>query len=202
MTAADNSLFSRAYPEIKRCNLCGYPLTSEDSICSRCRDKEWAFNSSTSLYLYRGLGKKIITSFKFDNRRKIAGYIAHHIAEFHTSSFPDYTIVPIPFRPAARRKRGWDQIEIICKILKTQYAIPVSCCLRRINGKPQKTMSYKNRLSNLENRIHVKKNKLPPTKVLLLDDVFTTGATMDCCARILKQKGTGEIHCIAVAIDL
>ena len=200
--AANNSIFSINYPAIKRCSLCGYPLTSEFEICGRCRDKNWRFKSSTSLFLYEGTPKQLISAYKFENRKSLSHFFASHIYTLYKSSYSDSSIVPVPFRPSAKRKRGWDQIEIICRILRKEYNLPVSICLQRTNGPAQKTMNYTQRLLNLENKIRIKEKSQIPDKILLIDDVFTTGATMDSCAGVLLDSGCSNIRCLALALDL
>ena len=199
---ADEALVRKAYPFLKRCIICGYPLSSEEDKCCRCREKVFSFKASTSLFLYRGTGKDLITAYKFDNRKMIAGYLARKIRDVYFTNYPGYTVVPVPYRPSAKRQRGWDQVEVLTEYLTNNYNIPVSYCLKRKNGPPQKKMDYRKRSSNLKNQISLKKDAKPPKSVVLIDDVFTTGATIDCCAKILADNGTETVYCIAVALDL
>ncbi|HAK46074.1 MAG TPA: hypothetical protein DCO79_09190 [Spirochaeta sp.] len=199
---ADNAVFNQNHPRINRCKSCGYPLTSEDDHCCRCRDKQWWFNSSSSIFLYLGIGKKLIKAYKFDNRKSLANYFAWLIYRIYQNQYQNHVVVPVPYRPSSKHRRGWDQIEVICGILKLEYKIPILKCLSRSNGRAQKTMNYSSRLKNLENRIQLKKMTVLPVKILLLDDVFTTGATMDCCACVLHDSGAVDISCIAIALDL
>ncbi len=202
MITAENDIFSRQNPSIRRCRLCGYPLTSESEFCLRCRNREWNFNSSTSLFLYSGIAKTMISAYKFGNRKKLAVFFARLIDVYFRENCDEHIIVPVPYRPSARRKRGWDQIDVICRILGKEYGLNVLKCLARMNGRAQKTMSYSERLSNLKNRISLIENKTVPRSVLLIDDVFTTGATMNSCAEILRKNGACDIRCLSLALDL
>ena len=199
---AEASEFSIEYAELKRCVKCGYPLTSESETCSRCRQTQWSFDSSISIFLYSGHAKKIISSYKFKNLKTLALYFSNKIYQKYLIQFNDCTIVPTPFRPSAKNNRGWDQIELITDILNTRYSLPVLNCLKRKNGPAQKTMSFNARTENLKNKISLKKNIKMPDKILLVDDVFTTGATMEKCARTLKDAGALKVFCITLAIDL
>ncbi|MBI9108915.1 MAG: ComF family protein [Spirochaetales bacterium] len=200
--AADEALYINSYSSLRRCRSCGYPLTSENSDCLSCRDKDWNFQSSLSLFLYNGIGRDLICSYKFENRRGLASYFADLILRYHQINHSDAVIIPVPFRPASKRKRGWDHIEEITSLLKKNKTVEISPCLRRDNGPAQKTMNYNKRLLNLNDRIHFNSKLRPPLKALLLDDVFTTGATLDYCAGVLKEAGTVEIYCLAIALDL
>jgi len=194
-------LYSRT-DNIRYCGKCGYPLTSELGDCIACREKNWNFNSSMGLFLYQGIGRDLICAYKFENRRGLSRFFAGHILKFHEQHNPDSIIVPVPFRPASKKKRGWDQIEEIAVILKRYGQVEISSCLFRENGPAQKTMNYQRRLLNLNNKIHFNSKLKAPQEVLLIDDVFTTGATLDYCAGILKKAGTAEVNCIAIALDL
>jgi ComF family protein len=199
---ADSEIFGIKYPVIRRCIKCGYPLTSEFELCGRCRGKSWNFESSTSLFIYQGIGKELITAYKFDNCRGLSTYFRSKIIEYHKDYHPDTTIIPVPFRPSSKRKRGWDHIEEIVDKIPKQNEVTVLKCLKRKNGSPQKIMDYSRRLQNLDGKIFIKNNQPTAKKVLLVDDVFTTGATLDYCAGILKKAGTESIFCITIALDL
>ncbi len=200
--SADSELFIKKYPNMSRCMRCGYPLTSEMDLCSRCREKEWNFTNSSSLFIYADIIKELIRAYKFDNLKLIADFFAFHIQNEYSDNYEDSVIVPVPCRPRAKKSRGWDQIEVICRILNNSYNLPVSYLLKRKNGPAQKTLSYQKRLTNLENQISIKKSANPPEKVLLFDDVFTTGATMDYCSKLLISEGIKDVRCITLAIDL
>ena len=190
------------YPNLRKCIKCGYPLISELSFCGRCREREWHFDSADSLFFYTGKVKALIGAYKFDNRKKLAGLFAELIQREIPDNFRDYTIVPVPFRPSSKRRRGWDQVEAIVSILERNYSFKVSRCLKRREGRAQKTMDYEHRLLNLKNKIIVKSGINVPSEILLIDDVFTTGATMDFCAEVLAEAGAVKISCYSLAIDL
>ena len=200
LTLAKKSLVEIEYPGLSRCARCGYPLTSEQTVCSRCRGREWSFDQSSSLFLYRSYPKRLIQAYKFDSIRPFAGFFADLIET--TVDLSGFTLIPAPCRPASKRKRGWDQIEEIAGLLKKHHSVDISACLGRKAGAAQKNLSYTDRLSNLNGKIFLKKGGSAPVKVMLLDDVFTTGATLDSCATILKAHGSIEVRCITLAIDL
>ena len=100
--------------------------------------------------------ESLFQNINFRNRKNLAFYFVDFIAGFHAEFCPESIIVPVPFRPASKRKRGWDPPGLLCRIIKKEYGAPVSACLIRENGPAQKTMDFHNRKSNIENRIRVK----------------------------------------------
>ena len=182
------------------CGTCGYPLTSENRFCLSCREDEHLFDSAEGLFLYRGTGMKLIRAYKFNKCRELAGFFAMLAEEAYCRRYAGSVIVPVPARPSAKRRRGWDQIEEICRRL--DRTIAVSRCLRRDNGAAQKSLNFAERKRNLKGSIHFKSPLEAPSSVLLLDDVITTGSTFDYCAETLKNAGAKTVRCLAIAIDL
>ena len=101
-----------------------------------------------------------------------------------------------------KKLKGWEHIEYISAILKNKYKLPVQNLLTRKGKKAQKTLSREERAQNLRKNIRIKRNirKLPET-VVLLDDIFTTGTTINECAGILKEAGVKKIFSLTIAID-
>ncbi len=196
------SVLNKRYPNLRKCSRCGYPLISENLLCGRCREKDWSFTSAESLFFYSDTAREIISAYKFDNRKAISYLLAKLLHDQIREYYADMVIVPVPFRPSSKRKRGWDQVRIIAENLNQIYGLTVLDCLKRSDGPPQKSMDYHRRLSNLEGKIQLRPSFAAPENVLLLDDVFTTGATMDCCASVLISAGTAEVRCLAIALDL
>lgn len=183
------------------CTICSKPLISEQISCLQCRDREFLFRNNYSLMSYRGNEKLLIRSYKFRNRKNLSHYfskILHRVIIFRYGTCP---VVPVPPRPRGKRKRGWDPLEKICRELKRQYGITILRCLKRKGGKQQKTLDYNQRITNMRGNIYPAAINGIPDQIVLLDDVFTTGATLNECARILHQIGVKSVFCITLAAD-
>jgi ComF family protein len=116
--------------------------------------------------------------------------------------YPASIIVPVPGRRIVKKSKGWEHIDLIGKILKHKYKLPVYKLLIRKGKKAQKTLSREKRAENLRKSIRIQKNiKNIPASVVLLDDVFTTGTTINECAGILKSAGVEKIYSLTIAID-
>ena len=120
-------------------------------------------------------------------------------------------IIPVPPRPGKISEKGWDQIEELCKILEYFYGIKVFRILKRNTSKQQKKLNRTERLQtigsaySLQNqnviKKELKKNKgVFPSEVCILDDVSTTGATLECCSKLIKEAFETKIIGITIFI--
>jgi ComF family protein len=183
--------------EGERCTRCGRPLISEQGRCLSCRERDdWNCESITLLYPYTGKYRKVLGAYKFRKNLGLGNFLARQLAErcralpgFQGS--PGFVVVPVPPRPGKIRKTGWDQVEYLARRLEKE-GLPVRRCLRRLPSQTQKKLGRRDRLQNLEGRF------IPtgavPRRALLIDDVMTTGATLEACAGALKQGGSEQVY--------
>ncbi len=184
------------------CSICGFSLISEVNSCLRCRDSELNYISNRSVFKYSGSVKEVIYQYKFKNRKSLSFYFAKILSEALLEYNSDSIIVPVPGRRIVKKSKGWEHIDLIGKILKQKYKLPVQKLLIRKGKKAQKTLSKEKRGENLRKSISVRKNiKNMPDSIVLLDDVFTTGTTINECAGILKSAGVEKIYSLTIAID-
>lgn len=182
-----------------RCLWCGLPLTSENNICMRCRSVEEHSISNFPLAIYEGVIKELIHLYKFQNQTEIAITFAKLAAETYFMKFSGRIVVPAPPRRGKIKRTGWDQIELIVRIMEKRYGIPVSRILKRKDNKEQKKLDFDQRQSNLQESLYAGR-AIDFDKYLLFDDVFTTGTTLKCCAKVLKQEGVDDIQGMTLAI--
>ncbi|MDR2434912.1 MAG: ComF family protein [Treponema sp.] len=187
------------------CDLCGRPLVSERERCLPCRNAEKpAFDRAAVFFPYTGKYRRLLNVYKFGKNlalgnffaEKIQGALANALASEYVS--PETAIVPVPPRPGKIRKTGWDQVEYLATLLE-KNSIKVSRCLKRLPSKIQKTLNRAERKTNLRGRIILKGT--PPQTVILIDDVMTTGSTLDVCAAVLKEGGTKKVYGICLFYD-
>lgn len=198
--------FASLHPiEGRRCTVCGLPLISEQELCTRCRTREFPFVSNRSLYEYAGAFRELISQYKFRGERSLAALFAHEMAKAMGECFFGLPVVPVPSRPRTVRKRGWDHVGAIADLLSRRHGVEVLRLLRRDNGRSQKSLDFTHRLTNLRGRIHwAPKGHRPteaPRHVVLIDDVFTTGATASECTRILLEHGVERVDVLTLAVD-
>jgi len=187
----------------KRCKTCGTPLISEDITCMRCRNRGFSFSNNYSLFIYSGMIKELLYQYKFNNEKHLSVVFSELIYRYLSINCQDqFTLVPAPSRKSGKRHRGWGHVEIIALILKNHYKVPTLFCLKRKGETTQKTLNYEGRLTNLNGKIYIKKNRIVlPEKIIILDDIFTTGATIEQCSKVLRNGGAKEIRSLTVALD-
>lgn len=181
------------------CKSCGQVLLGQEKLCSDCKSGEILVDNH-SLFLYRGCGKDLIYFYKFKGERRLAHYFAlqiHH--KIVDEEWGSYTLVPIPPAKGKIFKKGWDQIDLILDILHHVYSHNVSYVLTKGAGKVQKTLDREDRKTSIKGQFQVMGNI--PSKALLIDDVMTTGATLNECYCALYNAGVGEIRSITIARD-
>ncbi|MBO4403726.1 MAG: ComF family protein [Treponema sp.] len=201
--------FKKSFFKENRCSWCGKFLSSEEKLCSECRtmNTEFCFSRSLPLFPYRLWYKSILFSWKMkENRsfsRLFARCIYNALREAYGKEIPP--VVPVPPRPGKIREKGWDQMEDIVSILEKLYKIKVLRLLKRVSRKQQKKLGREGRLSSAEKGYVFAGNEVffrnsLPEEVVVIDDVFTTGSTMENCARVLKAAGIGKVTAMTLFI--
>lgn len=185
-----------------RCRGCGGELDGALALCSQClpeADRPWI--DAVTVLEYRGEARKLIADFKFRGRVELArplGILA--ASAFRAAGFEADFIVPIPLHWTRQLYRGFNQTELLGSIISRELDIPLCPALRRTSrGRKQSTLGRKARLQNLRHRFAVRPGTLPANaRVLLLDDVFTTGATLNAAALLLQHAGCGPIRVLTI----
>ena len=193
-----------------RCKHCGKILISEHEYCTCCRRTDGestekpqpACDRIFTLFPYIGLVQKLLPVWKNNTIRAFSTVFAPLIYSFFTQypGLMNIPLVPVPPRPKKLREKGWDQIEDLAKDLAVYPELTIYRCLKRQDGIPQKKLSKADRAVNLQGKITFSA-KAVPKKLMLLDDVMTTGATLEACARALKAAGCREVYGLCLFFD-
>ena len=201
------SLCKNCYKELHfildGCNKCGKPIVNfnleRESLitCNYCYNKTFYFDKVTSCIAYDDLSKKLILDYKYSNKTYLCKYIAFFMKEkFLLEGIKADYILYVPLHKKRLKKRGFNQSERIARKLSELIDIPVLDCITRVkNTKKLYKMDKKHREKELINGFKVKddiyliKNK----DVILIDDIFTTGATVNEISKILIINGVNHI---------
>ena len=201
-------LFSASYA---RCKICGKLLVSEQERCMHCRAQRVLTHTDGvfPLHSYQLWKKSLLHAWKMENRRTLsplfAAIIQRALHELYAQLGTELPIVPIPPRPGKIRRTGWDQIDELCAHVCRGYGIPRLALLRRLSRVQQKSLDREGRLQVLGAAYtlscRAKRLQLQgrlPAAVVLIDDVLTTGATIETCARVLKAAGVKRVYAITL----
>jgi ComF family protein len=190
------------------CERCGRPFEGDITTrfeCANCREMEWHFGSARSAVAARDPVLEVIHRYKYNRALWFEPFLAELLIRAAgpvlEGQKPDM-IVPVPLYPTKEREREFNQAERLADRLGAATQIPVNKrLLRRVRPtRTQTRLSRQERLANVRNAFALRDGqRLNGERIVLLDDVFTTGATTSACARVLAGAGAGEVCVWTVA---
>ncbi len=187
------------------CMRCGKPLESErEEYCMDCAAGTHLFRQGRAVFLYGGQIRGSLYRFKYHGRREYARYYAGVAADVWgqwMKSRGIEAIVPIPMYGPKQRARGYNQAKVFAQALGLAIEIPVIDLVRRVRDTvPQKELDDKERKHNLKNAFQLQTDIVKYRRVLLADDIYTTGSTMDAVAEVLLRAGVVDVYFICISI--
>jgi predicted amidophosphoribosyltransferase len=209
------------------CAACGAPLArAEVRVCAPClRGLPWlrgrrcprcalprhpargcpaagaAFAGAWSPLAYEGSARALVAALKFRGALAVAGLMGAQLAAHLPAALrgpPAPALVPVPPHPVRRRRRGFDPAAELAAALAARTDLPVAPILRRRDRAPRQ-VGLGRAQRRRAGRLVIEATRAPPPRVLLIDDVQTTGATLDACARALVAAGCGEVVAVTYA---
>ena len=191
---------SLPWTEEKCCNKCGGVVLGEEKFCIHCKTSPPDFFMARAPFEYKGVIAGKLKSFKYDNQRYLAETFAPFLAKTYKDNFFDVDIiVPIPLHEKRLLSRGFNQAELLANELSKLIDKPVVNALSRIKETQfQASLNYDERQENLKDSFLITK-EVKSKKILLIDDIFTTGATIRTASKLLRKKGeSGRIYVLTV----
>lgn len=196
--------------KLSNCDACGEKLEFLHDVCERCRKRKCICERLTVLktvyapFSYDGIVEDAIRRFKFKNHPEYAKTLVEYIVKcFGIKQLTEKIdcIVPVPMEKSHKRERGYNQAEELAVELGKLCRLPVlKDALRKVKKtSPQHLLSYEERLENLKNVFDLGNDPVEGKRILLCDDVYTTGITLETCAEALKKNGAISISGIVVA---
>jgi ComF family protein len=194
---------SRITPPV--CPKCGKPQPG-DAICPGCSGWHSSIDGIRSPLKFEGLVRTAIHQFKYKNLRIIARPLAILMSEYLTvNPLGGEVLVPVPLHPRRLRERGYNQSELLARELGKLIPFPVisDCLIRHKYILPQaQTHSVEERHRNVNQAFACQNTSLQKKQVLLIDDVSTSGATLDACAMALKSAGAISVWGLVLAREI
>jgi ComF family protein len=181
------------------CRICALPFTSEHSnICGQCLKKAPPFSRVISYGLYEGVIREAINQFKFFGLRRLSEPLGNLLLGLELPAADG--VVPVPLTLRRLRERGFNQSLLIARIIAKEIRAPLlmDILTKEKETHPQIGLTARERLLNLRNAFAVN-GSLKGMRLLLVDDVMTTGATVTECSKQLMRSGAEEIIVVTLA---
>ena len=185
------------------CAKCGKPIKQGEDYCRDCQTKNTSFDSGRALYIYDDCMKESIAGFKYRGRREYAGYYAamlwKYFGEWIKNISPD-CLVPVPIHRSRMKSRGYNQAYELAKELSKYCGTDVygNMLVRLKKTLPQKELSDSDRKKNLRDAFDISNEGLELCRkiscVIIIDDIYTTGSTIDACSGVLRNMGIKHIY--------
>lgn len=205
--AVDLPLCRRCRSELEeiggeRCALCGKELYSEKGTCYACREAGHLCPEVYPIFRYKGAPAALLRRYKTAKRSSLARFWADLMAGVIDARWPGSAVVPVPPRPEKLKRREWDQVEAIAVFLEKR-GYRVERILARSTTIQQKHLSRTMRKANAEKGYYLIPSfaAKTPERAVLIDDVYTTGATVDSCAKALFENGSKKVAALVIAAD-
>ncbi len=200
------------------CSVCG--KIDKNWLCPNCQRRVERLEKSNLveienkkyekllyLFTYQSLVRKLILRYKFANKAYLNHFFANQIVknEKNKEVLRKYDmIIPVPMHKKKMQKRGYNQTELVANELEKSLKVPVKSDIlfKVVNTTTQSKLGGKARQSNIQHAFFIKNDiEIEDKKIILLDDIYTTGATSQECSRVLKEAGANEILVLVLAKD-
>jgi ComF family protein len=183
-----------------RCARCGSPAAAPIPRCRECRGRAIAFERAWSAFAYETIARTIVAALKSGAALPLAALMAEELAERAPPPLLSGTLVPVPAHARRRRRHGFNHAAEIARALARRTRLPARDVLARPASKsPQVGLERRARLENARGSVLLRRGARVPAHALLVDDVYTTGATLDSCARALLGAGSDRVTAVTFA---
>jgi len=189
----------------EKCFKCGKKISKyENEFCGDCKKRTHFFDKGFSLFQYDDLMKSSMYRLKYGGRHEYGETFGRMMAEQFGKALlrADVdAIVPVPIHKTRLKERGYNQAEAIAATLSKCLNVPIykDYLIRQKNTKPLKLMTPMERQKNLKNAFIIGQNDVKSKVTVVIDDIYTTGSTMDAIAKVLKSSGVKKVYFITVA---
>lgn len=191
------------------CAHCNQPFVSAAATsytpqhrCQHCQERPPTFERAWTLYPYLSPLQEAICAFKYRGKTRLATPLARLMVQALPSAFDIDLIMPVPLHPSRLRAREFNQSLLLADRIGRHLARPIAATslVRILATDPQTTLTRQERLRNLRQAFAVRKPEtVADRRILLIDDVYTTGTTLNECAKTLRKAGSGPVYALTLA---
>lgn len=188
-----------------RCRKCSKPVECDDEYCYDCSRIKHLYREGIGMFEHKGVIRHTIYSIKYNNKREYVDMFCKELFDNYEKLIRGWdadAIIPVPLHRKKEITRGFNQAEIFGNGLNRVFNIPVydDILVRARHTTPQKELSDKERRKNVENAFKINKNIVKLNKIIVVDDIYTTGSTIDACAEVLIKAGVEKVYFITMSI--
>jgi ComF family protein len=183
---------------------CGRKLPETSEFCPSCTERGHLFDRGFALYEYPSIAGSVYR-FKYKNRQEYAEFfgteICRHLGREILELAPE-CLIPVPIHSKRLRSRGYNQAALLARVISRRLAIPLEeRLIARVRATaPLKSQNFLERQNNLKKAFNIMQNDVKLKKVMIVDDIFTTGSTIDVMTEELKSVGVREVYFVALSI--
>lgn len=193
-----------AYIRPPYCLKCGRPLKQDGPFCISCAGESHYFDRTVSLWEYSAAMKQSLYGFKYKNKREYARFYGTEAVRMYGYLLDNWQIqavVPVPLHKSRLRRRGYNQAQCFGRVIACGLSLPLlnKALFRVKNTKPQKELPAEQRRRNLEGAFLAGEEAARYRCVLVVDDIYTTGSTLDAAAAALKKAGVEKVYGLTIA---
>jgi len=192
------------YIEDPYCLKCGRPLNGNYDRCESCKNTSMDYIEGRAVFVYNDTLRKSIYGFKYNGRLEYASFYGNQIVKRLNRKLMQWNadaIIPIPLHKDRLKKRGYNQADILAKEISKYLKVPLysDYLIRQKATKAQKNLDALARENNLKNAFKIKPNGVKLRTVILVDDIYTTGSTINSAARCLKNAGVERVYFVVIS---
>ena len=190
-------------PPAHCCPTCSHPMAGI-FLCPNCDGRRWHLSVIVAACRYEGIVRELIQRFKYGRDQSLicllGDLLVTALEDPRIKGKEFDVIVPVPLHSLREREREFNQSELLASRLAKKLGIPVIRALKRTRATaPQAGFDRTRRMENLEGAFALKRAIPSDATILLVDDVTTTGTTLDACAAILREEGASEVCAVTIA---
>ena len=183
------------------CAKCGVPIRDMGKYCINCKSNSHIFSKNECVFEYIPPISTLVKNLKFNGKKYIGYTLSNFVASKVIESGRKYDMVlPVPMHADRLKERGFNHAELLCKTLKDLgMDVRTDVLIKSVNTKSQASLKRSERLANLKDSFKVAdKSAVENKTILLVDDVITTGSTLDECAEVLLKAGAFKVYSVTL----
>lgn len=187
---------------LKGCEICGRKVIGESRVCEYCKNNKYDFKIARACFYYTDIMHKVIYHLKYDNAKYLSPYLSKILYNYYSTSkdFENIDIITcVPIHKNRLKKRGYNQSELLLESFIKTNKVNINIIEKTKDTGSQTEKTYIERLTGLESAFVVTDKEIVKNKnILIIDDIFTTGATANSISKELKKSGAKSVKVLTL----